>query len=83
MRNKSHFQTTLSQIEAIQQSFIQFIRNSQLSETERVFLERQIEGSKQAFDQLRTYINQEEDVYTPASVPTPPTNQYGIQSGRF
>jgi molybdate-binding protein len=63
MRNKTHIQHTLSQIESIQQSFIQFIRNSQLSEGERAFLDKQIEASKQAFDQMRTYISQEEDVY--------------------
>lgn len=83
MRNKSHVQTVVGQIETIQQTFIQFIRNSQLSESERVFLERQIEGSKQAFDQMRTYLSQEEDVYTTPMAPKPPTNQYGIQSGRF
>jgi len=63
MRNKTHVQNTLSQIEAIQQSFIQFIRNSQLTEGERAFLDKQTEAGKQAFDQIRTYINQEEDVY--------------------
>jgi hypothetical protein len=83
MRNKPHFQSTLGKLEAINQSFIQFIRNSQLSENERIFLERQVEGSKQAFDQLRTYLSQEEDVYTTPSAPQPPTNQYGINSGRF
>jgi hypothetical protein len=63
MRNKKHVQQTLGQIEAIQQSFIQFIRNSQLSEQERLFLDRQIEASKQAFDQIRTYLNQEEEIW--------------------
>jgi hypothetical protein len=83
MRNKSNLQTVLGQIEAIQQSFIQFVRNTPLEDGERVFLERQIEASKQAFDQAKTYINQEEDIYTPPRMTTPPQNQYGINSGRF
>lgn len=61
MRNKRHIQQSLVVIEAIQQSLIQFIRNVPLEEKERHFLEKQIEESKQAFDQVRTYINQEED----------------------
>lgn len=83
MRNKALVQTSLGQIEAIQQSFIQFVRNSQLAEGERVFLERQIEASKQAFDQIRTYLNQEEEVYNTPRMTPPPQNQYGINSGRF
>lgn len=61
MKNKTHLQQTLIVIEAIQQSLIQFIRNTPISEQERHFLEKQIEESKRAFDQARTYINQEED----------------------
>lgn len=61
MRNKRHIQQSLVVIEAIQQSLIQFIRNVPLEEQERHFLEKQIEESKRAFDQVRTYINQEED----------------------
>jgi hypothetical protein len=63
MRNKRHVQETLSQIESIQQSFIQFIRNTRISEQERVFLEKQIEVSKQAFEQIRTYLNQEDETW--------------------
>jgi len=63
MRNKHHVQQTLSQIESIQQSFIQFIRNTRISEQERQFLEKQIEESKRAFEQIRTYLNQEEEVW--------------------
>jgi len=63
MRNKRHVQQTLSQIESIQQSFIQFIRNTRISEQERQFLEKQIEESKRAFEQIRTYLNQEEEVW--------------------
>jgi uncharacterized membrane protein YgaE (UPF0421/DUF939 family) len=84
MRNKRHVQLTLGQIEAVQQSFIQFIRNTSLSEGERVFLEKQIEVSKQAFEQIRTYLNQEEEEYNTASFPNPQDNiNYGIKSGRF
>ena len=84
MRNKRHVQLTLGQIEAVQQSFIQFIRNSSLAEGERVFLEKQIEVSKQAFEQIRTFLNQEEEEYNAASFPNPQQNfDYGIQSGRF
>ena len=61
MRNKRHIQQTLSQIETVQQSFIQFIKNSRISEQERVFLDKQIEISKQSFEQIRTYLNQEEE----------------------
>jgi site-specific DNA-adenine methylase len=61
MRNKRHIQQSLVVIESIQQSLIQFIRNVRLEEQERHFLEKQIEESKRAFDQVRTYINQEED----------------------
>jgi hypothetical protein len=63
MRNKRHVQQTLSQIETIQQSFIQFIKNSRISEQERQFLEKQIEASKQSFEQIKTYLNQEEEVW--------------------
>ena len=77
MRNKNHVQTTLGRIEAIQQSFIQFIRNTPLTEEERMYLERQIELSKQEFDQMRTWLNQEEEVYNQS-----PAN-YGVKSGRF
>ena len=63
MRNKRHVQQTLSQIEAIQQSFIQFIRNSRISEQERQFLDKQIEASKRSFEQIRTYLNQEDEVW--------------------
>ena len=84
MRNKRHVQLTLGQIEAVQQSFIQFIRNTSLADGERVFLEKQIEVSKQAFDQIRTFLNQEEEEYNTASFPNPQQNiDYGIQSGRF
>ena len=58
MRNKRHVQLTLGQIEAVQQSFIQFIRNTSLADGERVFLEKQIEVSKQSFEQIRTFLNQ-------------------------
>ena len=61
MRNKRHIQQSLLVIEAIQQSLIQFIRNVPLEEQERHFLEKQINESKRGFDQIRTYINQEED----------------------
>lgn len=61
MRNKKHVQQTLSQIETIQQSFIQFIRNTRISEQERQFLDKQIEASKQAFEQIRTFLNQEDE----------------------
>jgi uncharacterized membrane protein YgaE (UPF0421/DUF939 family) len=84
MRNKKHVQLTLGQIEAVQQSFIQFIRNTSLSEGERIFLEKQIEVSKQAFEQIRTFLNQEEEEYNTASFPNPQDNiNYGIKSGRF
>ena len=63
MRNKRHVQQTLSQIETIQQSFIQFIRNSSISDQERLFLDKQIEISKHSFEQIRTYLNQEEEVW--------------------
>jgi hypothetical protein len=63
MRNKRHVQQTLSDIETIQQSFIQFIRNTRISEQERVFLEKQIEASKRSFEQIRTYLNQEDEVW--------------------
>ena len=46
MRNKRHVQLTLGQIEAVQQSFIQFIRNTSLADGGRVFLEKQIEVNK-------------------------------------
>ena len=71
MRNKRHVQLTLGQIEAVQQSFIQFIRNSALAEDERLFLEKQIEVSKQAFEQIRTFLNQEEEEYNTASFSNP------------
>ena len=61
MRNKRHIQQSLVVLEAIQQSLIQFIRNVPLEDQERHFLEKQIEESKRAFDQVRTYISQEED----------------------
>jgi hypothetical protein len=61
MRNKRNIQQSLVVIEAIQQSLIQFIRNVPLEEKERHFLEKQIDESKRAFDQVRTYISQEED----------------------
>jgi len=61
MRNKRNIQQSLIVIEAIQQSLIQFIRNVPLEEKERHFLEKQIDESKRAFDQVRTYISQEED----------------------
>ena len=84
MRNKRHVQLTLGQIEAVQQSFIQFIRNTSLADGERVFLEKQIEVSKQAFEQIRTFLNQEEEEYNTVSFPNPQKNiDYGIQSGRF
>lgn len=61
MRNKRHIQQTLIVLESIQQSLIQFVRNTPISEQERHFLERQIEESKRAFDQIRTYLNQEDE----------------------
>jgi hypothetical protein len=83
MRNKAHYQQLVGQLETIQQSFIQFIKNSNLTDGERQFLDRQVEMSRQTFEQMRTFLNQEEEVYTTPSMPKPPTNQYGIQSGRF
>lgn len=61
MRNKRHIQQTLIVLESIQQSLIQFVRNTPISEQERHFLEKQIEESKRAFDQIRTYLNQEDE----------------------
>jgi hypothetical protein len=61
MRNKRNIQQTLVVLESIQQSLIQFIRNTPISEQERHFLDRQIEESRHAFDQVRTFLNQEED----------------------
>jgi hypothetical protein len=63
MRNKRHVQQTLGQIETIQQSFIQFIRNTRISEQERLFLDKQISESQRLFEQIRTYLNQEEEVW--------------------
>ena len=84
MRNKRHVQQVLGEIEAIQQSFIQFIRNTSISNDERVFLEKQIENSRRSFDQIRTFLNQEEEEYNTASFPNPQNNiDYGITSGRF
>jgi len=83
MRNKAQYQQLVGQLETIQQSFIQFIKNSNLTDGERQFLDRQVEMSRQTFEQMRTFLNQEEEVYTTPSMPKPPTNQYGIQSGRF
>jgi len=83
MRNKANYQLTLSQLETIQQNFINFIQNTPLEQGERVFLEKQIAASKQCFEQMRTYLNQEEEVYSTPSMPTPPMDQYGINSGRF
>ena len=84
MRNKRHVQQVLGEIEAIQQSFIQFIRNTSISNEERVFLEKQIENSKRSFDQIRTFLSQEEEEYNTASFPNPQNNiDYGIKSGRF
>lgn len=80
MRNKRNFQKVLGDIEAIQQSFIQFIRNTQLTEGERTILENQINASKQAFEQMRTFLNQEEEVY---NTPTMRAPQHQINSGRF
>lgn len=80
MRNKRNFQKVLGDIESIQQSFIQFIRNTQLTEGERVILENQINASKQAFDQIRTFLNQEEEVYNTPMMKSP---QHQINSGRF
>lgn len=84
MRNKRNVQHVLGQIEAVQQSFIQFIRNTPITDSERVFLEKQIDVSKQAFEQIRTFLNQEEEEYNTASFPNPQNNiDYGIKSGRF
>ena len=80
MRNKRNFQKVLGDIESIQQSFIQFIRNSQLTEGERIVLENQINASKQAFEQMRTFLNQEEEVYNTPVLNAP---QHQINSGRF
>jgi hypothetical protein len=80
MRNKRNFQKVLGDIESIQQSFIQFIRNTQLTEGERTVLENQINASKQAFEQMRTFLNQEEEVYNTPMMKAP---QHQINSGRF
>jgi len=83
MRNKRNFQKVLGDIEAIQQSFIQFIRNTQITEGERAVLENQINASKQAFEQMRTFLNQEEEQHNTVQFPAPPSNNYGVGSGRF
>jgi hypothetical protein len=83
MRNKRNFQHLLGQIEAVQASFVQFIRNSQLTEGERKILEAKIEESKRLFEQTRTFLNQEDEVYATPSMTPPPQSQYGINSGRF
>jgi len=80
MRNKRNVQRTLGEIEAIQSSFIQFIRNTKLTEGERTILERQMDASKQAFEQMRTFLNQEDEEYNTPVLKAP---QYNINSGRF
>jgi hypothetical protein len=80
MRNKRNVQEALGQIEAIQQSFIQFARNTPMIDSERVFMDRQIELSAKAFEQIRTFLNQEDEEHNTSFR----TNQnYGINSGRF
>ena len=49
MRNKKLVQRHLSDIESIQQSFIQFIRNSSLTEQERESLKLLIDRSTVQF----------------------------------
>ena len=61
MRNKSNVQRLLTEIETIQQSFIQFIRNTPLTDREREILENQMKHSNDKFTQIRTYLNQEEE----------------------
>ena len=61
MRNKRHVQQTLGQIEAINQSFIQFIRNTAMTEQERHFFDKQIIEAQKLFEQARTYVSQEPD----------------------
>lgn len=63
MRNKKLVQRHLSDIESIQQSFIQFIRNSSLTDSERTSLELLMDRSKQQFEQIRSYLNQERDQF--------------------
>ena len=63
MRNKKLVQRHLSDIESIQQSFIQFIRNSSLTEQERESLKLLIDRSKHQFEQIRSYLNQERDQF--------------------
>lgn len=61
MRNKTNILRVMSDIEAIQQSLIQFIRNTSITDGERLFLDKQIDHSRNAFEQIRTYLNQEEE----------------------
>jgi hypothetical protein len=61
MRNKTNIFRTLNDIETIQQSLIQFIRNIPMTDNERHFLDKQINHSNQAFEQIKTYLNQEEE----------------------
>ena len=63
MRNKLHIQRELVALEAITKSFIQFIRNTPLTEKERHFLEQQMSKSDRAFNQVRMYLEQEEDTW--------------------
>ena len=63
MRNKKLVQRHLSDIESIQQSFIQFIRNSSLTDSERKSLELLMDRSKHQFEQIRSYLNQERDEF--------------------
>lgn len=92
MRNKSNIQSLVGQIEAIQQSFIQFARNTPMSEQERAFMDRQVEASRQAFEQIRTFLNQEDEEFNQqyrsqtSQYQTPQLQNnidYGISSGRF
>jgi hypothetical protein len=63
MRNKKLVQRHLSDIESIQQSFIQFVRNSSLSTSERETMKLLIDKSKHQFAQIRSYLNQERDEF--------------------
>lgn len=63
MRNKKLIQRHLSNIESIQQSFIQFVRNSNLDKSERETMKLLIDRSKHQFSQIRSYLNQERDEF--------------------
>lgn len=63
MRNKKLVQRHLSDIESVQQSFIQFIRNTPVTESERESLKLLMDKSKHLFSQIRSYLNQEKDQF--------------------